>query len=74
MSDHFIPVLRSKRAEISGHILEFENRIARLASDLANIDAAIRILSPGMEPGTIPPKQAYKRTHISPAMNWPAWF
>jgi hypothetical protein len=62
MSEHVIPVLRSKRAEISGHILELEKRVTRLRADLANIDAAIRILSPGAEPGTIPPKRAYKRT------------
>jgi hypothetical protein len=62
MSEHIIPVLRSKRAEISGHILDLEKRVARFRADLANIDAAIRILSPGSEPGAIPPKRAYKRT------------
>jgi len=62
MSEHVIPVLRSKRAEISGHILDLEKRIARFRADLANIDAAIRILSPSSEPGAIPPKRAYKRT------------
>ena len=62
MSEHVIPVLRTKRAEISGHILDLEKRINRLRANLANIDAAIRILSPGMEPGAIPPKRAYKRT------------
>ena len=62
MSEHVIPVLRSKRAEISGRILDLEKRIARFRADLANIDAAIRILSPSSEPGAIPPKRAYKRT------------
>lgn len=62
MSEHVIPVLGSKRAEISGHILDLEKRIARFRADLANIDAAIRILSSGTEPGAIPPKRAYKRT------------
>ncbi len=37
MSEHVIPVLRSKRAEISGHILDLEKRIARFRADLANI-------------------------------------
>ena len=62
MSEHVIPVLRSKRAEISGQILEQEKRITQLRADLANLDAAIRLLSPSMDPGTIPPKRAYKRT------------
>ncbi|HEX3673104.1 MAG TPA: hypothetical protein VHU87_02425 [Rhizomicrobium sp.] len=48
MSEHVIPVLRSKRAEISGNILELEKRVTRLRADLANIDAAIRILSSGV--------------------------
>ena len=62
MSEHVIPVLRAKRAEISGHILELDKRIAQLRADLANLDAAIRLLSPGTDPGAIPPKRAYKRT------------
>jgi hypothetical protein len=73
MSEHIIPVLRTKRAEIGGHILELEKRIARLGADLANIDAAIRILSPGMEPVAIPPQRAYKRTQYFARNEWPAW-
>lgn len=62
MSEHVIPVLRAKRAEIGGQIVDLEQRIGRLRADLANLDAAIRLLTPGAEPGLIPPKRAYKRT------------
>jgi hypothetical protein len=59
---HVIPALRAKRAEISGHIHDLDKRIARMRANLANIDAAIRLLSPGADPDTIPPKRTYRRT------------
>jgi hypothetical protein len=62
MSEHVIPVLRSKRAEFSGHILDLEKRVARFRADLANTDAAIRIMPPAAEPGAIPTKWAHERT------------
>src|SRR5664279_4789977 len=62
MGERVIPVLRDKRAEISGQIVELEAKIGRLRADLANLDAAIRLLTPGAEPGAILPKRAYKRT------------
>jgi hypothetical protein len=43
MSEHVIPVLRSKRAEISGQIVELEQRVGRLRADLANIRASFRV-------------------------------
>jgi len=62
MSDqHVIPVLRAKRAEIKGHVIELEKRLGRYRSDLANIDAAIRILTPGADPEAIPAKKLYGR-------------
>jgi hypothetical protein len=39
--------LRAKRAEISGHIYDLEKRIARQRANLANLDATIRLFSPG---------------------------
>jgi hypothetical protein len=59
---HVIPALRAKRAEISGHIHDLDKRIARMRANLANIDAAIRLLSPGADPDAIPPKRTYRRT------------
>jgi hypothetical protein len=40
--------LRLKRAEISGHIHDLEKRIARQRVNLANLDATIKLFSPGV--------------------------
>jgi hypothetical protein len=54
--------LRLKRAEISGHIHDLEKRIACQRANLANLDATIKLFSPGTNPDSIPPKRAYRRT------------
>ncbi len=59
---HVISALRAKRAEISGHIHDLEKRIARQRVALTNIDATIRLFSPGTNPDAIPPKRLYRRT------------
>src|ERR1700732_820162 len=59
---HVISALRRKRAEISGHIHDLEKRIARQRGNLANLDATIKLFSPGTNPDSIPPKRAYRRT------------
>jgi hypothetical protein len=59
---HVISALRLKRAEISGHIHDLEKRIARQRANLANLDATIKLFSPGANPDAIPPKRAYRRT------------
>jgi hypothetical protein len=48
--------------EISGHIHDLEKRIARQRANLANLDATIKLFSPGTNPDAIPPKRAYRRT------------
>jgi hypothetical protein len=53
---HLISALRLKRAEIGGHIHDLEKRIARQRANLANLDATIRLFSPGANPDAIPPK------------------
>src|SRR6202047_5012665 len=57
-----VSALRAKRAEISGHIHDLEKRIARQRANLANLDATIKLFSPGTNPDAIPPKRAYRRT------------
>jgi hypothetical protein len=70
---HVVSALRRKRAEISGHIHDLEKRIARQRANLANLDATIKLFSPGANPDAIPPKRAYRRTrYFAPAMNCPA--
>src|SRR3984893_6501485 len=59
---HVVSALRLKRAEISGHIHGLEKRIARQRANLANLDATIKLFSPGANPDAIPPKRAYRRT------------
>jgi hypothetical protein len=61
-NSHVISALRLKRAEISGHIHDLEKRVARQRANLANLDATIKLFSPGMNPDAIPPKRAYRRT------------
>ena len=59
---HVVSSLRLKRAEISGHIHDLEKRIARQRANLANLDATIKLFSPGTNPDAIPPKRPYRRT------------
>ncbi len=59
---HVVSALRLKRAEISGHIHDLEKRVARQRANLANLDATIKLFSPGTNPDAIPPKRAYRRT------------
>ena len=59
---HVISALRLKRAETSGHIHDLEKRIARQRVNLANLDATIRLFSPGTNPDAIPAKRPYRRT------------
>ena len=61
-NSHVVSALRAKRAEISGHIHDLEKRIARQRANLANLDATIKLFSPGTNPDSIPPKRAYRRT------------
>ena len=59
---HVISALCTKRAEISGYIADLERKINRQRAVLANVDATIRLFSPGINPDAIPPKRAYRRT------------
>src|ERR1700731_3469764 len=61
-NSHVVSAMRLKRAEISGHIHDPENGIARHRANLANLDATIKLFSPGMNPDAIPPKRVYRRT------------
>jgi hypothetical protein len=59
---HVVSALRLKRSEISGHIHDLEKRIVRQRANLANLDATIKLFSPGTNPDAIPSKRAYRRT------------
>ena len=59
---HIVSALRTKRAEISGHVADLERKIARHRANLAHVDATIRLFAPGLNPDTIAPKRSYRRT------------
>ncbi|KAA0567874.1 hypothetical protein [Azospirillum sp. Sh1] len=54
---HVVSALREKRAEISGAILELENRMAQHRADLVHLDATLRLFAPELEPESIVPKK-----------------
>ncbi len=62
MSEHVLTVPRAKRAEISGQVHDTEKKLAKLRAALANLDAAMNILTPD-HPDHIPPRRGYKRTN-----------
>jgi len=61
-NSHVVSALRLRRADISGHIHDLEKRIARQRASLANLDATIKLFSPGTNPDAIPAKRLYRRT------------
>lgn len=61
MSDHAISALRKRRVEIAGQVHDAEKRVTKLRSALANLDAAIAILTPE-HPDYVAPRRGYKRT------------
>src|ERR687890_269968 len=46
-----------KRAEIAGHVVEMENRLAQARADLGHLDGVIRLLDPTYRPEAIRPKR-----------------
>ena len=58
---HVVLTLCRKRAELGGYIAELERKLARERTNMAHIDAAIRMFSPDTDPSTIPPKKSYRR-------------
>jgi hypothetical protein len=60
MSDHAISMLRKRREEIRVQCHQAETRVTKLRQSLANLDAAIAILTPE-HPDYIAPKRATRR-------------
>ena len=59
--DHAIAALRQKREQIAGQVHDAEKRVTKLRSALANLDAAIAILTPE-HPDYVAPRRHYSRT------------
>jgi len=60
MAEHVLTVLRAKRDAISEQVHDTEKNLAKLRAGLANLDAAIGILSPD-HPDYIAPRKPKKR-------------
>lgn len=71
MTSPAIAALREKRAELAGEIIHLEKQAARLRSDLGHVDAALRVLSPGIDLEKIVPRRIhyrprhFKRGHLT---------
>jgi ribosomal protein L29 len=62
---HVIGALRNKRAELAGTLHQLEQQLARERTNLAHLDATMRLFDPDSRPKDIRPRQ--RRTHN-------AWF
>jgi len=62
MTTHVLTVLREKRTEIASQIHDTEKKLAKLRAALANLDAAMNILTPD-HPDHVPARRGYKRTN-----------
>lgn len=60
MAEHVLTVLRAKRDAISEQVHDTDKKLAKLRAALANLDAAIGILSPD-NPDYIAPRKPKKR-------------
>ena len=58
---HVISAPRAKRLEIAAHVHDTEKKLAKLRASLANLDAAMNLLTPG-HPDAVPPRRGYRRT------------
>jgi hypothetical protein len=63
---HVISALTTKRAELSGELIEAEKRVIQLRADLDSLDRAIRIFDPDLAPKTIRPIVRRKPTPLLP--------
>src|SRR5208337_866397 len=62
---HVVSALRDKRAEISGMIAGLEKELNMRRTDLAHLDATLRLFAPGLAPQSIKPRRQTRRN---------AWF
>jgi hypothetical protein len=62
---HVIGALRNKRAELDGMLRQLEQQLAQQRTNLAHVDATMRLFDPDLRPKDIRPKQSRARN---------AWF
>jgi len=71
MTDHAIAGLRKRREEITGQVHDAETRVTKLRAALANLDAAIAILSARASGLSRPTKSTTGAASISNVTSWP---
>ena len=59
-----VTALVSKRAEMAGLIEHYQNEVRRLASDLAHLDATLKLFSPEIDLRTLRAKEHRKRNRF----------
>ena len=62
---HVIGALSNKRAELAGVVRQLEQQLVQQRTNLAHLDATMRLFAPDIQPKQIRPKQPRART---------AWF
>ena len=62
---HVIGALRNKRAELAGMLRQLEQQLVQQRTNLAHVDATMRLFDPDIRPKDIRPKQPRERN---------AWF
>ena len=62
---HVVSALRNKRAELAGMVGQLEQQLARQRTNLAHLDATMRLFDPDIRPQEIRPKRQRARS---------AWF
>lgn len=61
MTTYTLTELFDKRSELAGQIIQLEKRTRELRADLTHVEAAIRILRPGIElPKVVPKRVEYR--------------
>jgi len=65
VAPHVISALREKRAELSGTVRQIEQQLAQHRSNLAHLDATMRLFDPNVRPQDIRPRRPHQRN---------AWF
>ena len=59
---HVVSALRNKRAELAGMVGQLEQQLARQRTNLAHLDATMRLFDPEIRPQEIRPRQQRARS------------
>jgi hypothetical protein len=58
---HIIGALSNKRADLAGIVRQFEQQLAQQRTNLAHLDATMRLFDPKIQPSDIRPRQQRAR-------------